>query len=495
MDDELEPLIAVIESWQPHREAMRQRAVAWLRTPGFRTAFYDDAHPPLALKVQIELDHGKAKAAEMWSEVLGVQSPELWQQYQQLATSGVVVFAHFVIANPEFTKQPKRSVPCLIVVSEDQSSAGVACAGLLAAAAGELYVTGEGAEERPQLHALVRDDEFRLFRRRPLPTAEIQDFPAFFLDVQMRRAWTPPLDRIPFVPLLIMPGGGAVVHIPWSIATGTPPLPGTMEKGVFAFHGEIDRQADAMIARQADGSGSWARKIPAALVLFGVIGGLYMKYFDPSLRDGQRSTPSKSHVTQDPVKWAQPVSVEKSVSVGPAAEYEPLIGEGLMGAGFLFHSKPGIYLAATSRHQFEDRNKAPQTLSDIGDLTVTLDPKEVMRFPESQIQMITAVSHKTTCLEFQVSDVINEGDELWLILEKGRWITGRLATRGRQSLSAGPRMLRMTVKTTEKVGSASGSPVVHAKTGRVIGVMQGADKADSPTVLEFETLYLNLSQE
>lgn len=53
----------------------------------------------------------------------------------------------------------------------------------------------------------------------------------------------------------------------------------------------------------------------------------------------------------------------------------------------------------------------------------------------------------------------------------------------------------MAVTTSENIAGSSGSPIVHATTGRVVGVMQGADKAESPTFVEFETLNLNLSQQ
>jgi hypothetical protein len=182
--------------------------------------------------------------------------------------------------------------------------------------------------------------------------------------------------------------------------------------------------------------------------------------------------------------------VARNISVVPATDYEPLIGEGFQGSGFIFFVAPGVYLAATSRHQFEDSDKAPKQLIDLDDLEVTLDTEQVLRQRESQIQVITAVSKKTGSLEFQATDVVAEGDELWLITGTGERIVGKVTTRGQHALSSAPRMIRMSVKTSEIVAGSSGAPVVHAATGRVVGVMQAADKAEAPTSLKFETLNL-----
>ena len=161
MENAIEQIIAVIEPWQSQRESMRQRCAAWLRSPSFATVFYDDAHPPSAVRVAIE-HSGNAEAARVWEglQVLGVQSPDLWGQYQGLATHGQVVFAHGIIVNPQFTTQPNRNLPCLVVASEDQSSAGIGCAGLMAVAVAELYATGTGTEDHPKIDALVHDDVF-----------------------------------------------------------------------------------------------------------------------------------------------------------------------------------------------------------------------------------------------------------------------------------------------------------------------------------------------
>ena len=72
------------------------------------------------------------------------------------------------------------------------------------------------------------------------------------------------------------------------------------------------------------------------------------------------------------------------------------------------------------------------------------------------------------------ADVLKHGDLLRLILDKGKWIEGSLMTRTDVPLSVPSVLLRMRVQTNEKIAGSSGSPIVHAQTGRVVGVMQAA---------------------
>lgn len=56
---ETEEALARLEAWQPLRDTIRARAINWLRSPAFRTVYYDDAHVPLALKYALEQEMSK----------------------------------------------------------------------------------------------------------------------------------------------------------------------------------------------------------------------------------------------------------------------------------------------------------------------------------------------------------------------------------------------------------------------------------------------------
>ena len=103
---EADEVIAKLEAWLPHRDAIRMRAVKWLRSPSFRTVYYDEAHIPMALKLALAQEMSKKEAAETWKKVQiwGQQTPELWNQYQHLASHGQVWFAVPMMTNPAFNK-------------------------------------------------------------------------------------------------------------------------------------------------------------------------------------------------------------------------------------------------------------------------------------------------------------------------------------------------------------------------------------------------------
>ena len=143
---------------------------------------------------------------------------------------------------------------------------------------------------------------------------------------------------------------------------------------------------------------AWFRRIAFVVVGSAIALGVLAHFFELVVRlvmpagfdtgAGQRSKSSAPGV----VTWSQPAAIRESMSVVPATEYAPLIGEGLAGSGFLFRVEPGIYLAATSRHQFGDVHRAPKELFNLEHLKVTLDVGHVIRLPASQVQMRSAVS-------------------------------------------------------------------------------------------------------
>lgn len=503
MDAEIDAIIAHIETWHSRRDEIHQRAVAWVRSPAFVTTFYDNTHAPLLLKIVLAKEMKKKELTTLWAnaEKQGIQSPALLEQYGELVVRGQVIFAQGVIANPGFRSSPHSQLPCLFLASGNQSPEGVAVAGFLASALGDLYAQGEGAAERPRLLALVRDDDFQLFRRRPLPPEETEGFTGTLLDIQIRKSWMPP-DSVPFVPLLFLPGPqGAVLQIPWFVALGEAPAESDLQEGNYAEFGRLDRTADVELAKENARRAkkrSWAGKLVAGFFLFCAGSAAYDSWTGKTDKTRPPATgASKWRATEKTIRWVQPAAVRNNVNVLPAAEYEPLIGEGVAGSGFLFRGTGGMILAATSRHQFESDNQAPGLLFSIDDAEATLDKDQPMPQPKSWIQMVTAVKGHPGCLEYSPTDVVNKGDEVWLIVGKGKWISGTVVTAKSPRSRPGTEPVRIRVKvvTEENVGGSSGAPIVHAATGRVVGIMQAAEKAEKPSWIEFETIRLDLTDE
>ncbi|WP_409214571.1 DUF4261 domain-containing protein [Prosthecobacter sp.] len=503
LDAVVAEMAAKTEAWLVHRDAIRARAVAWLRSPAFRTAFYDDAHVPFAMKIAMEQGLKRKEAAQAWqqAQALGVQSPQLWQQYQHLATRGQVVFANAVISNPAFSSEPNASLPCALVMSHDQSAMQITMTGLLAGMLQAMYRGEDDGKAYPKLIAIICDDEFRLFRRDALPLEETDGQKCTLLAVQLRKSWMPP-PEVPFVPLLMLPGTqGAVVQIPWHVVTGTPPVPGSMKPGRWAEVAELDRQADRMVAVQKTekaGCYTWFSRIVQGVFLLGILMGLYIHFVEGDTRPGTTKPTGSSQSAASPKtvstvsSWTQAPSLKSKFNRVSASAYEPLIGEDAAGSGFLFDVPEGLILAATSRHQFASVDQSPAKLFDLDDLEVSLNTQQVIRQPESQVQIVTGVTKIADCLEYNSADTLVDGSALRLILGKGQWVEGRLTLTGTHVLSSRARVLRMTVKTLENVAGSSGSPIVQALSGRVVGVMQGADKAEGPSFIEFETISVRL---
>lgn len=487
-------IVHKLDAWQGKREVIRTRAAQWLLSPSFRSTYYDDAHPPMAFKAVLQQEYPKKEADELWRdlECLGVQDPKLWNQYQELALRGKVLFATPIMVNPGFKTQPDTLFPCSVVVASTQTSEEMFAAGLFASMAFEIYAGIGDAEAHPGTASIVANDTYRLFGRETFPSKETQGLHFIMLCIQLRKSWMPP-DDIPFVPVLAMPGPkSACIQIPWHIATGAPPPPNaTAGKGRFSEIAELDRQADQIIARQESQGGcrKMVGNVSSLVVVCGLLMAIYGYLMPSATKNPEAVVAASQRRTVSTVKsWAQPASITSLVTVVKGEEYQPLIGDGLQGSGFLFKIKEGLILAGSSRHQFDSRSHIPGQMIDLDDLDVALDKQQLIRQPDSQIQLVTKLSKATTCLEYRPSDWLKNGDVLRLLLEKGEWIEGTLQTRRDVALTSPPAVLRMQVQTTKKVSGRSGSPVVHALTGRVVGVMLSADKAESPTFLEFETL-------
>ena len=268
-----------LAGWLAKRDAIRTRAIAWVRSPQFRTTYYDDAHVPPAFKTALDRETSKKRAAELWQNLqpLGLQSPELWNQYQQLATEGQVWLAVPLMVNPNFKKKANMMLPCGLVVATQQTASEIILAHLFADAAYSTYIGQEDASKHPGTARILANDEFRLFYREMFPAHELHGLQLMYMAIMLRKSWMPP-QEIPFVPLLALPGPqGAVIQIPWHVAAGTPPLPGSMEPGRFAE--ALDPGAKAGTADPAEKLG--CRDIISLIIWLifgiGILGGILMK--------------------------------------------------------------------------------------------------------------------------------------------------------------------------------------------------------------------------
>ncbi len=304
---ETKEVLARLEAWQPLRETIRERATNWMRSPAFRTVYYDDAHVPLALKHALEQEVSKKESRELWGKIqfLGLQSPQLWNQYQQLATHGQVWFAVPMMTNPAFNTEIHAMLPCGVIVATEQTSMEILLAGVFAMVAYELYSGGGDKAKFPGTTRMMSDDSYRIFYREAFPLEETQGSPFTLMSVLLRSSWMPP-EEVPFIPLLVMPGPqGAVIQIPWHIATATPPPPGSMNPGRFADVAQVDRMADKMVAEHNSKKwGCWNIISLIIWVIFigGLIGGVAMILFG---EPGKAKKPSE--IRED----AQPKTIKK----------------------------------------------------------------------------------------------------------------------------------------------------------------------------------------
>ncbi|MBE7498127.1 MAG: DUF4261 domain-containing protein [Verrucomicrobiaceae bacterium] len=302
--------IKIAESILAAGDGIRNRASAWVLSKSFRETFYDDAHPPLSVRHIYKRGMSKEEAEETWKthQIFGIQSPQLWAQYQRLAVEGILCFGTLMVHNPNFLTNPNSSVPCFVLMAYNMNALDMAitmgCADILT----DIYTGIESPETFPKLAALAADDTFHLFRRRVLPTDETHGLLCVAVDVQLRKSWMPPPSH-PFIPFLVMPGPeGAIVQIPWHIAMGTVPPPGSMNPGRWANMTDVARHLDKAVTEQNSKKiGCWNIVSLIIWVIFvaGLIGGVVMMLFDE---------PSKAKKPSGTRKNSQQTTIEKKAN-------------------------------------------------------------------------------------------------------------------------------------------------------------------------------------
>jgi hypothetical protein len=222
--------------WLAQREIIRQRAAAWISSPQFLSCYYDDAHIPEEMKAELRRTESAERAAELIAKlaVFGEQSPQLLSRYYELVSNGEVWFATPLMSNPNFNKHPQALLPCALVVPLDQTTEQLALSTLFSDHAYSIYA-GLGDDSRhPVTARMVGDDEYRLFYREMFPLEESNGMRMMYMGVVLKKEWMPP-DDVGFVPILALPGPcGAVVQIPWAVATSQRLTDANLKPGRYA---------------------------------------------------------------------------------------------------------------------------------------------------------------------------------------------------------------------------------------------------------------------
>jgi len=163
-----------------------------------------------------------------------------------------------------------------------------------------------------------------------------------------------------------------------------------------------------------------------------------------------------------------------------APEYSTLIGEELSGSGFHFKYEDETYIAC-SLHQFG--NKTPEVMSHldfeepikIKELVATQDDVQILAFSSEQLSEVTGLNYDPT-------EEVGVNDRVYLYDFEDVY-TGHISL----ELSAGFKY-QITLHDPYPAAGNSGSPVVSATTGNVIGVVLSADDGERASIVDFERL-------
>lgn len=163
-------------------------------------------------------------------------------------------------------------------------------------------------------------------------------------------------------------------------------------------------------------------------------------------------------------------------------EYETLIGSNLVGSGSHFEMRGERYIAC-SLHQTE--GEVPESMISLDiDEPVTITGR-VKRGHDTQVlRYRCAPLDEIPALVFNPDLKTEVGDPVFVYNDEG---PARGVIERRRSKN------RCTVRMDQPFAArgASGSPILNARTGTVIGVLLDADDPDAATVIGFELLKLD----
>ncbi|MDB6140766.1 MAG: hypothetical protein JWO94_3838 [Verrucomicrobiaceae bacterium] len=229
-----------------------------------------------------------------------------------------------------------------------------------------------------------------------------------------------------------------------------------------------------------------------------------LAYFWPALTAFYRSiNPPPATTTAAETDWeaeAAPIlqnwqpSADLDAKAQPAAPagYHTLVGEGRAGSGFLMrYAGTQIFCGVTTLHQFEGRT--PASLDGPVGLRVLLDNQNVLKLRDVQVQQVTEVSRPFECLDYDPSFSLKPGDELIIPKGDGESVKGKmdnslLLIDSFVSVPGHSQDFTLTLDQPFEFKGYSGSPVIKAATGKVVGVLRTGDATKK--IIGFETLSL-----
>ncbi|MDB6075460.1 MAG: hypothetical protein JWO89_3100 [Verrucomicrobiaceae bacterium] len=189
--------------------------------------------------------------------------------------------------------------------------------------------------------------------------------------------------------------------------------------------------------------------------------------------------------------WQPNTGLEAKAQIVHAG-YHTLTGEGRIASGFIMrYGAAPIFCAVTTLHQFE--GKTPASLDGPVGLKVLLDNINVIKLRDVQVQQVTDVSRPFECLEYDPNFTLKPGDELVIATGDGEAVKGKMANSLLMidrfvSTPGHSRNFNLKLEKPFEYKGFSGSPIIHAATGKVVGVLREGD--NSKTVIGFETLSL-----
>lgn len=190
--------------------------------------------------------------------------------------------------------------------------------------------------------------------------------------------------------------------------------------------------------------------------------------------------------------WQPNADLDQKAQMSAPATYHTLMGEGKAGSGFLMrYAGTQIFCGVTTLHQFE--GKTPASLEGQVGLKVLLDNQNVIKLKDVQVQQVTDVSRPFECLDYDPHFTLKPGDDLIIPTGDGDAVKGKMANSLLMidkfvSSPGHSQNFSLKLDKSFEFKGYSGSPVILAATGKVVGVLRTGD--DTKTVIGFETLSL-----
>jgi hypothetical protein len=220
--EELSECERSVEEWMGKKDIIKARAIEWLRSDAFEK-YYDQQHHEwwlIFIVALIKPLHVKELYTNAKRRIF--HSAKVKQTYLDLATKGEVWFVSPVIANSQMRWTPGEYMPALVLGAEPQTTGDYMLGYVVAQMMADIYMGVGDGDRFPKLAELMSTDDYHAWRRRLVPLEETNGVRCFAMDIMLRGDCMPP-PEIGFIPVLIMPGKGPVMQIPWHVVQGAPP--------------------------------------------------------------------------------------------------------------------------------------------------------------------------------------------------------------------------------------------------------------------------------